>query len=59
MASSSSASPHLAPTIDDQVRHVITDDECVVRLARAVDEHDDQRLQEVALLIGRLAVPIE
>ena len=39
--------------------HAITDDECVARLARAVDEHDDQRLQEVALLIGRLAVPIE
>jgi len=59
MASHSSTSPNLAPTIDDQVRHVITDDECVMRLARAVNEHDDQRLQEVALLIGRLAVPIE
>ena len=59
MASISSTSPNLAPTIDDQVMHVITDDECVMRLARAVDEHDDQRLQEVALLIGRLAVPIE
>lgn len=59
MTSISSTSPNLAPTIDDQVRHGITDDECVVRLARAVDEHDDQRLQEVALLIGRLAVPIE
>ncbi len=59
MASYSSTSPNLAPTISDQVRHVITDDECVVRLARALDEHDDQRLQEVALLIGRLAVPIE
>lgn len=59
MASISSTSPNLAPTLDDQVRHSITDDECVMRLARAVDEHDDQRLQEVALLIGRLAVPIE
>lgn len=37
----------------------ITDDECVTRLAHAVEEHDDHRLQEVALLIGRLAVPIE
>ena len=59
MASISSAYPNLAPTLDDQVMHAITDDECVARLARAVDEHDDQRLQEVALLIGRLAVPIE
>ena len=59
MASSSNASPNLAPSIDDQVMHIITDDECVSRLARAVAEHDDHRLQEVALLIGRLAVPIE
>ena len=59
MASNTSTSPNLAPTIDDQVRHAISDDECVMRLARAVNEHDDQRLQEVALLIGRLAVPIE
>ena len=59
MASNSSAYPNLAPTLDDQVMHAITDDECVARLARAVDEHDDQRLQEVAVRIGRLAVPIE
>lgn len=54
-----SSSPNLAPTIDEQAMHVITDDECVVRLAHAVEEHDDRRLSEVALLIGRLAVPIE
>ena len=36
-----------------------SDDECVARLARAVAEHDDHKLQEVAELIGRLAVPIE
>ncbi len=59
MASNSNESPNLAPTIEDQVMHVITDDECVSRLARVVAEHDEQRLQEVALLIGRLAVPIE
>lgn len=59
MARSSNESPTLAPTIDDQVTHIISDDECVSRLARAVAEHDDHRLQEVALLIGRLAVPIE
>lgn len=36
-----------------------SDDECLSRLARAVAEHDDRRLNEVAQLIGRLAVPIE
>ncbi len=59
MASNSGTSPNLAPSIDDQIMHSITDDECVSRLARAVAEHDDQRLPEVALLIERLAVPIE
>ncbi|WP_211908151.1 hypothetical protein [Tardiphaga alba] len=38
---------------------LISDDECVIRLAEAVEHHDDEHLDEVALLIGRLAVPIE
>ena len=37
----------------------VSDDECLSRLASAVSEHDDRRLNEVAQLIGRLAVPIE
>ena len=37
----------------------ISDDECVRRLARAVEEHDSEHLDEVARLIGRLAVTIE
>jgi len=37
----------------------ISDDECLVRLAQAVAEHDSDHLDEVARLIGRLAVPIE
>ncbi|MBN9596419.1 MAG: hypothetical protein J0G36_13820 [Afipia sp.] len=37
----------------------VSDDECLSRLASAVAEHDDRRLNEVAELIGRLAVPIE
>jgi hypothetical protein len=36
-----------------------SDDECLVRLARAVKDHDSARLEEVARLIGRLAVAIE
>ena len=37
----------------------MSDDECLVRLAQAVAEQDSDRLDEVARLIGRLAVPIE
>ena len=37
----------------------LSDDECVARLARAVAAHDSEHLDEVAGLIGRLAVAIE
>ena len=37
----------------------ISDDECLIRLARAVEAHDSEHLDEVARLIGRLAVTIE
>ena len=37
----------------------MSDDECLVRLARAVAAHDSDHLDEVARLIGRLVVPIE
>ena len=37
----------------------LSDDECLVRLARAVEAQDVRRLEEVAQLIGRLAVTIE
>lgn len=51
-------SPNLAPA-EGQFVPTISDDECMSRLARAVAEHDDRRLDEVAKLIGQLAVPIE
>ena len=38
---------------------LMSDDECLRRLARAVEENDSGHLDEVALLIGRLAVTIE
>jgi hypothetical protein len=38
---------------------LMSDDECLARLARAVKDHDASQLDEVARLIGRLAVPIE
>jgi hypothetical protein len=37
----------------------LSDDECLLRLAAAVAEHDSEHLDEVAQLIGRLAVTIE
>ena len=37
----------------------LSDDECLVRLAQAVEQHDSEHLDEVARLIGRLAVTIE
>ncbi|MDO8978038.1 MAG: hypothetical protein Q7V17_02255 [Afipia sp.] len=52
-------SPALAPSADSRLPPAVSDDECLSRLARAVAEHDDRRLREVAQLIGRLAVPIE
>jgi hypothetical protein len=37
----------------------LSDDECLLRLARAVEDHDSENLDEVARLIGRLIVTIE
>jgi hypothetical protein len=34
-------------------------DECIERLADAVDHHDDAELEQVACLISQLAVVIE
>lgn len=38
---------------------VVSDDECIALLAKAVEDHNPESLDEVAWLIGRLAVPIE
>ena len=37
----------------------MNDDECLVRLAQVVREHDPEHLDEMARLIARLAVIIE
>jgi hypothetical protein len=37
----------------------LSDDECLDRLARALEVHDSGHLDEIARLIGRLAVIIE
>jgi hypothetical protein len=37
----------------------LSDDECLARLAQAIADPDSEKLDEVAWLIGRLAVTIE
>jgi hypothetical protein len=37
----------------------MSDDECLARLAQALEDQDSDELDEVAMLIGRLAVTIE
>ncbi|MCP3399826.1 MULTISPECIES: hypothetical protein [unclassified Bradyrhizobium] len=49
----------MAPSILPADVPELSDDECLACLARAVEEHDSARLDEVAALIGRLAVTIE
>ena len=49
----------LAPSIQPADIPDLTDDECLARLARAVETPDLARLDEVAALIGRLAVALE
>ncbi len=48
-----------APSTIPDTPEMMSDDECLVRLAQVVAEHDSDHLDEVARLIGRLAVPIE
>jgi hypothetical protein len=47
------------PSIVPSDLPVMSDDECLVRLAQAVEDHDTDHLDELATLIGRLAVTIE
>ena len=47
------------PSIVPSVIPAMSDDECLTRLAQAVEAHDSEHLDEVARLIGRLAVTIE
>jgi len=47
------------PSIVSSGVPAISDDECLLRLAQAVEAHDTEHLDEVARLIARLAVTIE
>jgi hypothetical protein len=48
-----------APSIVPTEVPAMSDDECLIRLARFVQRPDSAGLEEVARLIGRLAVTIE
>ncbi len=48
-----------APSIVPRSVPAMSDDECLARLARAVESRDSDHLEELARLIGRLAVTIE
>lgn len=50
---------HPAPSIVPNETPKLSDDECLVRLAQFVERPDSAGLEEVARLIGRLAVTIE
>jgi hypothetical protein len=49
----------IVPSIVPSEIPAMSDDECLRRLARAVEERDSEHLDEVVRLIGRLAVTIE
>jgi hypothetical protein len=48
-----------APSIVPRDVPLMSDDECLARLARAVTKQESDDLDELARLIGRLAVTIE
>lgn len=48
-----------APSLIPMGISTLSDEECVERLAHAVEEHDAGHLDELAQLLGRLAVVIE
>jgi hypothetical protein len=53
------ADPKPIPSIVPADIPLLSDDECLRRLAIALDAHDSEHLDEVARLIARLAVTIE
>ena len=50
--------PSSADTQVDDIAAFYSDDECVQRLAALLETKDSRTLDEIARLIGRLAVPI-
>jgi hypothetical protein len=59
MSDTQTALIKMVPSIVPSNVPAMSDDECLVRLAQAVENHDSDYLDEVARLIGRLAITIE
>lgn len=53
------AAQRTMPSIVPSDVPTMSDDECLQRLAQTLQEHDDNHLDEVALLLARLAVAVE
>ena len=51
--------PRDVPIMNDSEIDGMSDDECLLRLAEAIEAHDADHLEEVAQLMARLAVTIE
>ena len=51
--------PGDVPAMSDREIDAMSDDECLLRLAQAIEAHDAEHLDEVARLMARLAVTIE
>lgn len=51
--------PKATPSIIPSDIPLMSDDECLLRLAQTIESHDSEHLDELARLIGRLAVTIE
>lgn len=51
--------PGDVPAVSDGEIDAMSDDECLLRLAQAIEAHDAEHLDEVARLMARLAVTIE
>jgi len=51
--------PGDVPAMNDHEIDAMSDDECLLRLAQAIEAHDAEHLDEVVRLMARLAVAIE
>jgi hypothetical protein len=48
-----------AATLAPFALHDLSDEECLTRLAQAIEDQNSEKFEEIAMLIGRLAVTIE
>ena len=51
--------PYSAATLAPSPLPDLSDEECLARLAKAIEDQNSEKFEEIAMLIGRLAVTIE